>query len=221
MTRSSPRALIADDDPFFRAALSHIMLGQLEFDQVTETGSLDEALERLAEDSDHYEVALFDLAMPGMSGPANLRAVREHFPQTTVAVVSASAAREDILQALAAGVHGYIDKNLGVRGLTDALRLVLAGSIYVPPSIADLANSADPVLSDEETKGKDPRLFTPRQHDVMKLLVEGKSNKEIARALSLGEGTVKIHIAALFRTLGVNSRAAAAVAGARALAGNA
>jgi len=123
------RGLVADDDPFFRAALCRIMLDELAFDSVLETGSLDEALESLSEEGTCIDVALFDLSMPGMSGPANLRTVREHFPDTTVAVVSASAAREDILLALDAGVHGYIHKNLGIAGLTGALRCVIAGDI--------------------------------------------------------------------------------------------
>ena len=209
--------LIADDDPFFRAALSRIMLDQLACESVVEVGSLDEALETLSEKGTRIDIALFDLSMPGMSGPANLRTVREHFPDTTVAVVSASASREDMLRALDAGVHGYVHKNLGIGGLTNALRSVMAGNIYVPPSIADFNGAADRSLDVPIADLKDQDPFTPRQRDVMELLVEGKSNKEIARALSLGEGTVKIHVAALFRCLGVSSRAAAAVAGAQLL----
>jgi DNA-binding NarL/FixJ family response regulator len=213
-------ALVADDDEFFRMAIGSILLDRLGVAEVIEVGSLDEAMERLGERAD-ITIALFDLAMPGMQGPANLGAVRETFPDIRTAVVSASRRREDVLTTLAAGAHGYVTKGLGVEDLTQALRAILNGTIYVPPLLAQLSatDSADPtggfwgperrVTSDVLSR------LTPRQKDVLELLVKGKSNKEIARELDLGEGTVKIHLAALFRNLGVRNRATAAVAGAQ------
>ena len=214
-------ALVADDDEFFRVALSTILTKQLGFTKVVETASLDEALERLAEPS-QISVALFDLAMPGVQSPANLRAVRECFPSTIVAVVSGSSRRRDILLALEAGVHGYIPKSLGITELANALRMILGGAIYVPSSLAELPTDHDQSVepgSEPIGSGRGgPLPLTPRQRDVLQLLVQGKSNKEIARALKLGEGTVKVHMAALFRTLDVSTRSAAAVAGAKLLA---
>jgi DNA-binding NarL/FixJ family response regulator len=210
-------ALIADDDEFFRAALSAILTKQLGFAKVLEAASLDEALEQLGT-QEGISAAFFDLSMPGVQSPANLKAVRECFPGTRMAVVSSSRRRQDILLALEAGVHGYVPKGLGIKDLTAALRTILEGAIYVPPGLADLPavseEPTDPLRhgSSSDNSGAASAL-TARQRDVLELLVQGKSNKEIARTLTLGEGTVKVHVAALFRNLGVRTRSGAAAAG--------
>lgn len=211
-------ALIADDDEFFRVALRSLLLRDFCFREVVEVGSLDDAIERLG--GGEFDLALFDLQMPGMEGPANLRAVRECFPALVVGVVSASSNRRDILLALEAGVHGYIPKGVGVRGLTAALRTILDGEVFVPPSVASIdaleeTITAQPIARMEAAS---QQALTLRQSEVLQLVVEGKSNKEIARKLQLAEGTIKVHMAALFRGLGVTSRSAAAVAGAKMLA---
>jgi DNA-binding NarL/FixJ family response regulator len=209
-------ALVADDDAYFRMAVGAILTRQLRFSNVIEASSLDEALEILGE-NDKTTAALFDLSMPGMRTPTNLRVVRECFPNIRVAVVSGSQSRRDILLALEAGVHGYVLKSLSIAELTSALRHIFDGGIYVPPSLADISSeAADPAIEPGVSPPKTSiNPLTPRQRDVLELLVQGKTNKEIALVLDLGEGTVKIHMAAIFRYFGVNNRAAAAVAGAR------
>ncbi len=211
-------ALVADDDEFFRMAISSILLERIGVAEVIEVGSLDEAMDRLGERSD-ITIALFDLAMPGMQGPANLGAVRETFPDILAAVVSASRRRQDILTTLDAGAHGYVPKGMGVEDLTHALKSILEGTIYVPPLLAQVSaeDQGGSQYSGAERRSAPDVLarLTPRQRDVLELLVKGQSNKEIARSLDLGEGTVKIHLAALFRNLGVRNRATAAVAGAQ------
>ena len=137
MTSRNQIALIADDDEFFRMALSTILTSKLKFAEVVQTASLDEAVEKLSARSD-ITLALFDLGMPGMESPANLRAVRDCFSTLLVAVVSSSKNRRDVLSALEAGVHGYVPKGLGVAELAQALQLIVDGVIYVPPSIATL-----------------------------------------------------------------------------------
>ena len=212
-------ALIADDDEFFRMALATILTSKLKFAEVVQAASLDEGVEKLSARND-ISLALFDLAMPGMESPANLRAVRDCFETLRVAVVSSSKNRQDILSALEAGVHGYVPKGLGVADLAHSLQLIVDGVIYVPPSIADLPAQEQPAPS-REVPAAPPRAalatLTPRQRGVLELLVQGKSNKAIARDLDLGEGTVKVHMAALFRSLGVRTRTAAAVSGGRLL----
>lgn len=213
-------ALIADDDEFFRMALSTILTNKLGFSEVVQTASLDEAVEKLSARA-NISLALFDLAMPGMESPASLRAVRDCFEELRVAVVSGSKNRQDVLAALQAGVHGYVPKGLGVVELVRALQQIVDGAIYVPPSIANLPAATDerPDASSRLASPANSTLdvLTPRQRGVLALLVKGQSNKAIARELKLGEGTVKVHMAALFRSLGVKSRAAAAVAGERLL----
>jgi DNA-binding NarL/FixJ family response regulator len=211
--------LIADDDAYFRMAVGAILTRQLGFSQVIEAASLDEAIESLGENGDAC-AALFDLSMPGMETPTNLRAVRECFPNARIAVISGSNSRRDILLALEAGVHGYMLKSLSIAELTAALQTIFAGNIYVPPSLAEVPPHQERPLSSSAEKAEaeapgSSHALTQRQQDVLDLLVQGKSNKEIALALKLGEGTVKIHLAAIFRHFGVNNRAAAAVAGAR------
>ncbi len=211
--------LIADDDAYFRMAINAVLTRQFGFSSVLEAASLDEALECMSENPGVC-AALFDLSMPGMRTPTHMRAVRECFPNARIAVISGSSSRHDILLALEAGVHGYVPKTLSISELGAALNTILGGGIYVPPLIANLsASSPQPV----EAPVKEPAFdraatgspLTQRQQDVLDLLVQGKTNKEIAVALRLGEGTVKIHMAAIFRYFGVNTRAAAAVAGAR------
>lgn len=204
-------ALIADDDVFFRMALRVILLEQLGFSHVIEASSLDEAVESL--ESGSVTLALFDLAMPGMNSAASLRAVRESFPELKITVISGSLRRDDVLLALASGVNGYVPKSHGPSNIRDALELVIADQIYVPKSIAELdaGEISQPNVAPQGTFDD----LTQRQKEVLRVLVQGKSNKEIARILDIGEGTVKVHMSALFRTLGTSSRSAAAVMGAQ------
>jgi DNA-binding NarL/FixJ family response regulator len=187
---------------------------------VLQTASLDEALDQLLKQPD-ASLGLFELNMPGIQSAASLTAVRDCFPGVRVVVVSTSTRRQDILMALDAGVHGYVPKNINPGELTAALKMVIEGAVYVPPEVASTASLSveGQVLAPRPSKRSPPDTLTPRQREVLELLMEGKSNKEIARTLNLGEGTVKIHMAALFRAFGVNTRAAAAAAGMQLLRG--
>lgn len=211
-------ALIADDDEFFRIALRTILTRDLSFNEVVETASLDEAIEQLSSRKD-FSLALFDLSMPGMESPANLATVRDFHPEMIIAVVSGSSRRTDMMAALRAGVHGYIPKDIGVAELTEALRRVAGGNIFLPPSFADYTSPAERAVETEGPTVVPAKnlldVLTPRQRDVLELVVMGDSNKRIADKLGLSEGTIKIHLAALFRNLGVHNRAAAAVSGSR------
>ena len=210
-------AIIADDDEFFRLALAALLSRNLDFTRVIETMSLDEALARLSE-CPEADLALFDLKMPGMESAASIGAVRECFPTVKAVVVSASSDRRDVLLALEAGAHGYVPKTASAAELVRALGMILDGGIYVPSFLADVAKSeATPsCVARRESAGSDVSL-TRRQRDVLALIVEGRSNKEIALALDLSEGTVKVHVAALLRLLGVSNRSGAAVVGLRIL----
>ncbi|WP_244445129.1 response regulator transcription factor [Microvirga sp. BSC39] len=215
--------LIADKDAYFRLAVAAVLTRHCGFSEVLEASSFDDAVERLT-DNAQIEIALLDLSIPGARTPTNLRSIRESFANTRVAAISASTSQRDILQALEAGVHGYIVRSLPIADLVKALGTILEGGVYVPPCIADISPEL-PGLKEQGDETITAHLSTPqpasidlltsRQRDVLDLLVQGKSNKEIALALKLGEGTVKIHMAAIFRYFGVNNRAAAAVAGAR------
>ncbi|MGU3404932.1 LuxR C-terminal-related transcriptional regulator [Methylobacterium brachiatum] len=220
-TPAAPRiAILADDDAFFRLALSTILKSRLGFAEVHETASLDEALERLAE-TPGVTMALFDLAMPGMAGAASLSAVCECFPDVMTVVVSGSNRRQDVLSALAAGVHGFVPKAAGVNDVAQALGMIVDGWVYVPSFITMLPRDETVIVqTSAATHVAAPPsvpaiVLTPRQRQVLGMLVDGRSNKEIARILLLSEGTVKIHVAALLKVLDVPNRSAAAVHGAR------
>ncbi|MGL4289490.1 MAG: response regulator [Phreatobacter sp.] len=208
-------AVIADDHGLYRMGLAFTLKDRLGFDDVEEASSLDEALEKLGEIGD-VALALFDLSMPGMASAASLAAVRECYPDLPIAVVSASEDRKDVLEALAAGVNGFVPKRLVEDDLVAALKTVVDGAIFVPASLASTMPPRMPASDTAERTGEPADLsrLTPRQRDVLALLLRGQSNKEIARDLALGHGTVKIHLAALFRHLGVRNRAAAVAAAA-------
>lgn len=210
--------MIADDDVYFRMAISAILKETLGFSEVIETGSFDEAVERLAS-AGPISLAVFDLSMPGIDSPAELRTIRDQFDVDKLAVVSASRDRADILQSLEAGAHGFVSKGQGVKDLTDALQQILDGDVYVPRTVTTLLpeTSKEPASASFASTNARPPQMTPRQREVLEMLVEGKSNKEIARGLDLGKSTIKVHLAALFRKLAVTNRASAAVAGARIL----
>lgn len=210
-------AVVADDHSLYRMGLALTLRDRLGFDQVEEAASLDEALARLGE-TEGVALALFDLSMPGMRGAASLAAVRECYPGLPIAVVSGSDERGHVLEALAAGVNGYVPKHFGDEDLVAALRSILDGAIFVPSTLASTGASRVPVATPAPAPPPDLARLTPRQRDVLNLLMQGQSNKEIARALDLGHGTIKIHLAALFRHLGVNNRAAAVAAAAQLLA---
>lgn len=210
MGRSTKTALIADDDEFFRMALRTILTNTLGFSDVLEAETFDQATALLSEK--RIDLAVFDLVMPGMAGPGSLKGVRDRFPHLCLVMASVSNRREDILLALQAGVNGYVPKSIGLKEFSSALTQILRGTVYVPASIASpsATGPADEIAPGSEVAA----TLTPRQKDVLTLVVKGSSNKEIAKQLGLGEGTVKVHLASLFRTLGVHSRSAAAAKGA-------
>jgi len=216
-------ALVADDDEFFRIALSNVLCARLGFSNVVLASSFDEAVEEISGCCE-IEVALFDLNMPVMDNWQSLRTIRECVPKTRLAVVSGSRDRNDILTALSIGMQGYISKGLGVSELARAIRLICRGDVYLPPFFPELAITGNRAVSTppaQEPLQKEGGYlqpgWTPRQYEVLKLLIEGKSNKAMARILGLSEGTIKFHLSAVFRALGANNRVEAATAGARLL----
>lgn len=216
--------LIADDDEFFRMALRSILLSRLGVSDVIETSSFDEAIEVLA-CKPNLRLALFDLNMPGMNNWDDLRSVREVFPAVITAVISASGARSDILRALDCGVHGYVTKGLGISELGNALLRICQGAVYVPASLpatvglakAEAKRQTEAACNSDVPIAPAMRVLSPRQKQILVMLVAGRSNKAMARSLNLSEGTIKFHISAVFRVLGATNRVEAATAGSRLL----
>jgi DNA-binding NarL/FixJ family response regulator len=198
------RALIADDHELFRSGLKQLLLDVIGAEDVREAENLDDAIELLTQGG-AGDLVLVDLRMPGMNGAEALAALRDGFPSAKVAVVSAWEERVDILAALAAGVHGYIPKSLSAQQIAEAIKEILDGRIYVPATLGRREPGAP--ISAAATGGGEK--LTVRQKEVLDELLKGRSSKEIARALDIAEGTVKIHLAAIYRTMGVRTRAEA------------
>jgi DNA-binding NarL/FixJ family response regulator len=197
--------LIADDHELFRDGLRSLVEDALGAEDVRQAGSLDEALDIMNESSPP-DLLILDLRMPGVSGAEAFAALRDALPGTKVVVMSASEHREDIIAALAGGVHGYIPKSLSASQIEAALRDVLGGRIYAPAALGQRTAAPAPETRPVATSVEG---LTSRQRDVLGQLMKGQSSKEIARALSIAEGTVKIHLAAIYRAVGVRTRAEA------------
>jgi len=212
------KILIADDHALVRQGLRQLLAddelglpdssGDLSF---LEADGFDAALEVLA--TKGSDLLLIDLSMPGMAGANSLRALREAHPNTKIVVITGWEDRATMLDCLGAGVHGYVPKSFATDQIVKAIEVILGGGVYVPSEIANL-NGAEAVNGSggkDKATGSTPMVpglarFTKRQLDVLQLLGQGRSTKEIARALELSEGTVKVHLAAIYRGLNARNR---------------
>lgn len=206
------KILIADDHELFRDGLRHV-LSQFEGPpEIIEASDFPQAIAAAEQDPD-IGIVLLDLAMPGMSWSDGLTKLREVLPsEVPVIVLSASDDRRHVLQAVNMGAAGFIPKTSSSRVMLSALKLVLSGGVYLPPALLDQGPSGNdgaglPVAGESALAA-----LTPRQREVLTLLGQGKSNKEIARVLELAEGTVKLHVTAILKALNVNNRTRAVVA---------
>ena len=204
--------LIADDHELFRDGLRHV-LTQLDASvSVFEASDYPSAI-ALADAEPRINIVLLDLSMPGLPWNEGLQTLRQKLPsEVPIIVLSASDDRRHVLQAVNLGAAGFIPKTSSSRVMLSALKLVLSGGVYLPPALLD--QSSEHGYGDGGVAGQDgaASFLTPRQREVLVLLGQGKSNKEIARVLQLAEGTVKLHVTAILKALNVNNRTRAVVA---------
>ena len=210
------RLLIADDHEMMRVALKLVLQSLADEVVFDEAASAEKAIAVAAEQPD-LDLILIDLEMPGIGGVEGVRALREAHPELPLVVCSATEDAERVQQLLALGVAGFIPKSDAVQVILHAVRLVLAGGTYVPTR---LMRSSAPVTARAEGELAPPP-FTGRQFDVMRLLAQGKPTKLIARELDISESTVKAHLIAIFRVLGVHNRTEAVIAAAKRLSSSA
>lgn len=206
------KILLADDHPLFREGVKHVLLQLGQRVHIVDAHDYPSLFAEAAAHTD-LDLVLADLYMPGMGGHEGIAEFRNQFPDTPLVIMTASESRADARRAMASGALGYVLKSSPSQVMLDALIRVLDGGIYVPP-ILDGDEQADDTLSLMPLSSQGIRL-TSRQLEVLKLLLQGSPNKIIARELDLSEGTVKIHVAAIFRALGVTNRTEAAVAAQR------
>ena len=200
------RAALIDDHELIRDSLKRLLVDEFSAEEVLEAEDLDAALQMLAHAA-APELIVVDLNMPGSSGPESIGALVEAFPGSNVVVLSGSDLQSDVIGCLSAGVSGYIPKSYSVGEMVAAIGQVLDGAIHVPPALKRRGFNGGAARPKRVVPGL--ANLTPRQRDVLDQLLLGRSSKEIARALDVAEGTVKIHLAAIYRALGVKTRAEA------------
>lgn len=202
------KILVTDDHPIMRDALK-ITLGAIVPEaEIFSTGKLDEAV---ALGRQHApDLIILDLGLPEHSGIEALTRLREELPEARVVVFSGADNRSVVIAALDAGAMGFIPKTAASTVLISALRLVLAGGIYVPPEAVNFADNALPQRA--APRSEDYAALTPRQREVMQLMLMGHSNKAICKHLSISENTVKVHVSAVLRALGAENRTQAVLA---------
>lgn len=204
------KILIADDHALIREAIRRHLWKLGSDNTLLEARDWNEVIAAAKAHPD-LGLALVDLWMPGKEGLTALGELLRINPGLPVLVFSASENVEDMRAVLRLGAMGYVGKRDTSAVMLGAVRLVLDGGMYVPPALADLGDNGQRAV----------RLTSPdlhlseRQLEVLRLIVNGKSNKEIANTLRLASATVKTHLAAVFRALGVENRTQAAIAAER------
>ena len=207
------RLLLVDDHEMVRMALKHVLAPLADEVVFDEAATAERALDIAAEQPD-LDLILIDLEMPGIGGLEGVRALRIAHPELPLIVCSATEDPARVAQLLALTVAGFIPKSEAMQVIQQAVRLVLAGGTYVPSRLMLQRPASPPPPSHEVLP------LTGRQIDVMRLLSHGKPNKLIARELDISESTVKVHLLAIFRALGVHNRTQAVVAAAALLQRN-
>lgn len=199
--------LIADDHPLFRSALRQALINCSDAQvALTEAGSIAELQACLDQRSD-WDLVLLDLNMPGAYGFSGLVLLRGQYPQIPVVVISAHEEPPMIQRARDFGASGFIPKSSSLEGIQEAVRNVLEGGVSWP----DASESADLMSEQEKNISDQLASLTPQQFRVLTMVCDGLLNKQIAYDLSVSEATVKAHVTAIFRKLGVRTRTQAAL----------
>ena len=187
------RVLLVDDHALLRTGVANIINQESDLHVVAEAGNGVDALE--AYEQHQPDVTLLDLRMPVMEGVEVVRRLRERDPQARVIVLTTYDTDDEISRALKAGAKAYVLKDISADGLVACIRDVLAGKTYLAPAAA--AKLAEGVTRVQ---------LTPRELATLRLMADGKANKEIAQGLGISDRTVKTHLGHLFEKLGVTSR---------------
>lgn len=158
------------------------------------------------------DVILLDVKLPDGTGLSLIPELRERFPKAPIAMLSGEYDNATVQQSIDLGAAGFIPKNNGAEVLENALQAIVAGGTYIPPTVVATALNLDAASPDHERSDEITSRISKRQRDVLLLAVQGLSNKEIARSLNITESTVKAHLSAAFKLLGVSNRTQAVYA---------
>lgn len=198
--------IIADDHPLFRAAVAQAVRQAVGTVDLVEADSIDSLQKALDNDSD-VDLILLDLNMPGAHGFSGLAFLRGQYPAIPVVIVSGTEDIPVMRKAMVSGAAGFIPKSSSLETITHAIRSVLGGDLFWPSGV-DASGEPVPISEAESRLG----TLTPQQFRVLGMLSEGLLNKQIAFELNVSEATVKAHMTALFKKLGVRSRTQAVIA---------
>jgi DNA-binding NarL/FixJ family response regulator len=203
------RVLIVDDQALFREGLRTILSAQPDCVVVGEAGNGREAL--LLAEKTRPDVVLMDMKMPVMDGVAATRKLRAAFPECKVVALTTFDDDEFVFEGLRAGAVGYLLKDVTSERLLEAIRAAARGESFLQPSVASKLLAEFSRLPGRAIPTHDANLLSGREAEVLRLLARGASNKEIAGALFLAEGTVKNHVTNIFTKLKVEDRTQAAL----------
>jgi DNA-binding NarL/FixJ family response regulator len=198
------KILLADDHAMVRSGLNLLLTRLFNDVQIVEAGDYSQALQ-LCRDSAPFSLILVDLMMPGMAKGGDLHALCQQAGSTPVVVLSASEDPTHVQEAISCGARGYLPKTTKEQVLFSAMQLVLSGGTYLPMTLLDYLNTE----STEAVTGQRAAVnatLTPRQMDILNLIVLGKTNKDIAREFDISPATVQSHLNAIFRALAVKNR---------------
>ena len=212
------KILVVDDHPLVLEALKGV-LHQLDAEVDVFDASAADSARELARAHPDADLMLLDLGLPGADGFSLLEELRNDYPGVPVVVLSGSESRENVTRALGLGAMGYIPKRYSNDVLIGALRLVLSGGLYVPPAVLASGPAAEkpapPAAPPAATIRPEDLGLTPRQSEVLALVLQGLPNKLICRRLNLAEPTVKVHMQAVLRALDAQNRVQAVIEASR------
>lgn len=204
------RVVVVDDHPMVRAGLERLLHATPDIDVVATCSTGHDAVQQVG--ALRPDVVLLDMAMPDMDGPTTARLLTQVHPEVRILVVSTFGESSQVQAALRAGAHGYLLKDVEPEVLLAGIRSLRGGGMPLSPTIAARLMSA-PGLTVEAgvSGGADSGPLTPRETEVLRLIVAGYSNKQIATELGISEKTVKTYCGRMFQRLGVSDRTQAAV----------
>jgi DNA-binding NarL/FixJ family response regulator len=202
----SSRIVIADDHPLFRNALCQAVKQVVHDAEILECDSIDSLEKLLAQQSD-IDLILLDLRMPGANGFSGLVLIRGQYPDIPVVVISASEDHTIMQRAIEYGISGFIPKSTDLQQIAAALQTVMNGSLWLPTAVPQTPNNAA-----EREFAQRLKTLTPQQLRVFMMLTKGLLNKQIAGEVNVSEATVRTHMTAIFRKLGVRNRTQAVLA---------